>query len=309
MVSKIKNNRLLVIFIASIMVLIASVLFSPAKSDNTFDQESAYAYLEQQLAFGPRIPMSNGHSAFREWAVNEFQNSGWQVKLQTGTYGDKQITNIIASNESWDEISKNSPWLLIGAHYDTRSHATEEKIGENRQKPVPGANDGASGVAVLLELARSLPRNLDKKVWLVLFDAEDQGEIPGWDAWCIGSTIMAQSFGKETDRPDAVVIADMIGDKDLQIPVERNSTPSLVKEIWKVAEDSGFAEIFTSQPKYAIYDDHIPFLEIGIPAADLIDFDYPAWHTLEDDIQNVSADSLAAVGTVLYTWITTTHWN
>jgi glutaminyl-peptide cyclotransferase len=303
MVSRKKDNRLLVIFIVSILILMASVLFSPAKSDNAFDQESAYAYLEQQLAFGPRIPLSEGHTAFKDWAVSEFQNSGWQVKLQTGTYRGKQITNIIATNEGWDEISKKSPWLLLGAHYDTRTFATEEQSEENRQKPVPGANDGASGVAVLLELARSLPRNLDKKVWLVLFDAEDQGDIPGWDAWCIGSSMMAQSFEKETDRPDAVVIVDMVGDKDLQLPIERNSDSQLAKEIWTLAENEGFGDIFIKQPKYAIYDDHVPFLQIGIPAVDLIDFDYPAWHTLEDDIQNVSADSLAVVGSVLYAWI------
>ena len=120
---------------------------------------------------------------------------------------------------------------------------------------------------------------------------------------------MAQSFEKETDRPDAVVIVDMVGDKDLQLPIERNSDSQLAKEIWTLAENEGFGDIFIKQPKYAIYDDHVPFLQIGIPAVDLIDFDYPAWHTLEDDIQNVSADSLAVVGKVLYTWITTTNWN
>lgn len=303
--SKIKVDRLYIIMIISIVMLIASVYMTPATSDNSFNQMSAFSYLEKQLAFGPRIPMTQEHAEMVEWAVGEFQKSGWEVRLQKGTFREKQITNIIATNENWQAIKEDSSWLLLGAHYDTRTYATEEQSSINRMKPVPGANDGASGVAILLELARSLPKNLDKKVWLVLFDAEDQGEIPGWDAWCIGSSMMAKSFAEETDRPDAVAIVDMTGDKDLQLPIERNSDSRLVKEIWTQAENKGLGDIFIKQPKYAIYDDHIPFLQIGIPAVDLIDFDYPAWHTLEDDIQNVSADSLAAVGSVLYAWLTT----
>ncbi|HQP46845.1 MAG TPA: M28 family peptidase, partial [Flexilinea sp.] len=161
-----------------------------------------------------------------------------------------------------------------------------------------------SGVAILLELAERLPKESDKNIWLVFFDGEDQGNIAGWDEWCIGSTMMAQYLEKQDRRPDKVVVIDMVGDKDLQIFREKNSDKALTDEIWSTAEKEGLSNIFQDKEKYSIYDDHIPFLQIGIPAVDLIDFDYPAWHTLADDIQNVSSDSLAAVEQVLYAWLT-----
>ena len=168
-------------------------------------------------------------------------------------------------------------------------------------QPVPGANDGASGVAVLLELARVLPEDLPGEVWLVFFDAEDNGRIPGWN-WIMGS----QAFVRTLDsHPDAVVIVDMIGDADQNIYQEKNSDKVLTQEIWGVAEDLGYGSSFIPSVKYSMMDDHTPFLQAGIPAIDIIDFDYLYWHTVDDTIDKVSAQSLQAVGDVVYHWVLT----
>lgn len=299
---KITFNKTIAIFFLSLFVIIASVIAFPKVTNALFDENQAIYYLEKQLSSGARTPGSDGHKAFREWAAAELTASGWDVSFQSGTYNQHEIVNIIASRE---DAGEDAPWILLGAHYDTRLLADADPDPANQSKPVPGANDGASGVAVLMELASSLPKDLDKNIWLVLLDAEDQGKIEGWDHWCIGSTALAQSFEEQGKKPDAVIIADMVGDRDLNIYREGNSTGSLTDEIWKVAADEGYSDYFINEEKYRMQDDHVPFLQIGIPAVDLIDFDYPAWHTIADDISNVSAESLAIVGNVLYTWLTT----
>ena len=191
-----------------------------------------------------------------------------------------------------------TPQIILGAHYDTRMFADNDPDPAKRLDPVPGANDGASGVAVLLELARVLPKD-SVPVWLVFFDAEDNGRIEGWD-WILGS----QAFVDEMDfRPQAVVVVDMIGDADQNIYIERNSNPVLVKEIWDVASGLGYEQSFIPEAKYSMFDDHTPFLQAGIPAVDIIDFDYPYWHTTEDTADKVSAESLEVVGSTLQEWV------
>lgn len=299
---KITINKSLAIFFLSLLIIVVSVIAFPKVTNALFDENQAIYFVEKQLSFGTRTPGSDGHKAFREWAAEELTASGWDVSFQSGMFNQHEIVNIIASRE---DAGEDAPWILLGAHYDTRLFADSDPDSANHSKPVPGANDGASGVAVLMELASSLPKNLEKNIWLVLFDAEDQGKIEGWDSWCIGSTALAQSFKNQEKKPDAVIIADMVGDRDLNIYREANSTASLKDEIWKIAADEGYSDHFINEEKYRILDDHIPFLQLGIPAVDLIDFDYPAWHTTADDISNVSADSLAVVGNVLYAWLTT----
>jgi Zn-dependent M28 family amino/carboxypeptidase len=184
----------------------------------------------------------------------------------------------------------------------------------NHSVPVPGANDGASGVAVLLELARTLPSHLENtaganltsqegtgpgQIWLVFFDAEDNGNIPGWD-WILGSRAFVAGL---EETPDAAVIVDMIGDADLNIYQELNSDPGLTEEIWSQAQALGYSDRIIPEPKYRMIDDHTPFIEAGIPAVDLIDFDYPYWHTIADTPDKVSAESLQIVGDTLIAWL------
>jgi Zn-dependent M28 family amino/carboxypeptidase len=163
---------------------------------------------------------------------------------------------------------------------------------------VPGANDGASGVAVLLELSRDLPSTLDSQLWLVFFDAEDNGGQKGWD-WIMGSRAFVANL---QGKPDAVVVVDMVGDANLDIYMEANSNQILKDEIWQQAAALGYNQ-FLPKVKNSIIDDHTPFLQAGIPAVDIIDFNYPYWHTTNDTLDKVSAASLDVVGETVLAWL------
>jgi hypothetical protein len=258
----------------------------------SFDGQRAFADVETQVAFGSRLPGTEGHAKIQEWMQEELESAGWQVEVQTSEALGHPVENLVARR------STESPQIILGAHYDTRMFADNDPDPAQHTNPVPGANDGASGVAVLLELARSLPEGT-VPVWLVFFDAEDNGRIEGWD-WIMGS----REFVKNNPvQPRAVVIVDMIGDADLNIYKERNSNPELTDEIWEVANGLGYAGKFISEYKHSMIDDHTPFLEAGIPAVDIIDFDYPYWHTVQDTPDKVSAESLQVVGETLRVWI------
>ncbi|NLG72859.1 MAG: M28 family peptidase [Chloroflexi bacterium] len=275
---------------------------APEGDPQPFDGERALEDVVFQVDLGPRTVGSEAHTRAVAWMVEEAEKAGWDVEVQETSRMNQPIRNVIAR---W---GRGEPLVIIGAHYDSRLVADEDPDLANRNQPTPGANDGASGVAVLLELARVLPSHLENRapgerpgeVWLVFFDAEDTGRLPGWD-WILGS----RAFVDELERdPQAVVIVDMIGDADLNIYQERNSDPDLTREIWETAAGLGYEEQFIPTLKYSILDDHTPFLEAGIPAVDLIDFDYPYWHTLGDTPDKVSAASLKAVGDTLIAWLT-----
>lgn len=258
-----------------------------------FDGPRAMEDVQSQMAFGPRTPGSSAHDQIVQWIQTQVKDAGWQVEVQQTTRMGHPIQNIIAKRGS------GQPWIILGAHFDSRMRADQDSDPSKRLQPVPGANDGASGVAVLLELARVLPANLNKQVWLAFIDAEDQGDLPGWD-WILGSRALAESLGS---KPDAVVIIDMIGDADLNISMERNSDQGLTREIWNQAAQAGFGSQFIPQIKYDMLDDHTPFLQKGIRAVDIIDFDYPYWHTSADTADKLSAKSLEAVGETLRRWL------
>jgi Zn-dependent M28 family amino/carboxypeptidase len=148
-------------------------------------------------------------------------------------------------------------------------------------------------VAVLLELARSLDlEHVPNEIWLAFFDAEDNGGLDGWD-WIAGSRYMAQNLTAEVE---AMILVDMVGDADQQIYFDRNSDALLSERVWREAAALGYGGTFIPEPRYAMLDDHIPFRDLGIPAIDIIDFDYPYWHTTEDTADKVSAASLERVG-------------
>ena len=258
----------------------------------SFDSSRAYADVQTQVAFGPRMPGSAGHAQVREWMRAELESAGWQVEVHESERMGHPIYNIIA------KLNAEPPQIILGAHYDTRFFADNDPDLTKRTEPVPGANDGASGVAVLLELARSLPKDTPP-IWLVFFDTEDNGRIEGWD-WILGS----RAFTEEIPiNPRAVVIVDMIGDADLNIYLEKNSNVAIRTEIWSMAASLGYGDVFINEEKFSMLDDHTPFLEKNIPAVDIIDFDYPYWHTTQDTPDKVSAESLHAVGDTLWHWV------
>ena len=188
---------------------------------------------------------------------------------------------------------------MVGAHFDTRPVADQDTATPD--EPIIGANDGASGVAVLLELSRILEVPEGRQVQLAFFDAEDRGNLEGWP-FSVGANLVATEM--PVDRPEAMVLLDMIGDADQQIFREQGSNQPLNDTIFGIAGALGHVDPgFYNQGKYIITDDHLPFIQVGIPAIDLIDFDYPYWHTVGDTCDKLGVDSLQRVGDVMETWL------
>lgn len=260
-----------------------------------FDGRQAYRYLLTQTAMGPRNPGSKGHTACRAYLIEELSRladtlivQDFEAENLPGT-----LTNLIARFNPQVENR-----MILCAHWDTRPWADLDPDPANRTTPIPGANDGASGVAVLLELARVFSsRTPQKGVDIALFDGEDSGEQGRPETFCLGSAY----YAKHMLRPRAAygVLVDMVGDADLDIYVEENSMAHarhVVELIWNCAKGN---TSFHGHLKHSVYDDHMNLIGAGVPCAVIIDFDYPYWHTLEDTHDKCSSRSLKAVGDVL----------
>ncbi|MCW5878062.1 MAG: M28 family peptidase [Anaerolineales bacterium] len=289
------RKRVYLVVAVVALALVAQSLFASlqAAQQQAFNGQRALADIEYQLALGPRTPGSAAHANTVEWMLRSLRAAGWGTEVQETEWLGQPVRNVIAKR------GEGAPWLILGAHYDSRLSADFDPDSAAHIHPVPGANDGASGVAVLLELARVLPPDLPGQIWLVFFDAEDNGRIPGWD-WIMGSRAFAQSL---SEHPDAVIILDMIGDADLQVYYEANSDQNLRTEIWDTAAELGYADLLVPSVRHSMLDDHTPFIELGIPSVLLIDFDYPYWHTRQDTLDKVSAHSLQAIGDTILAWL------
>ncbi|MFQ5612102.1 MAG: M28 family peptidase [Anaerolineae bacterium] len=258
-----------------------------------FDGQRAYGFVLDQEALGSRPTGSEAGWATGDLIIQALDDETWAVETQEFFFKGVRGRNVIAR-------AGQGPVIILGAHYDTRPVADQDPDAQLRQQPILGANDGASGVAVLLELANSLDTALlQHEVWLAFFDAEDRGRLDGWP-FSVGARYLAQNLAV---RPDAVIVVDMVGDADQNIFYELNSDPALSQEIWAVAGALGYSDYIIPAGKYAIIDDHTPFLELGIPAIDIIDFDYPYWHTVADTSDKVSPESLERVGRTLEAWL------
>jgi len=288
-----------------------SVLSSCNNAVPNFDKGNAFRYLVEQCEFGPRNPGSNGYKQCLDYLQKTLSGFADTVLLQPFVLDDLvseksyDLTNIIA------RFKVDAPQqLLIGAHWDTRPWADEDPDTEKRNDPIIGANDGASGVAVILELARILNASPPPiGITLVLFDGEDMGRSGTPKSYAQGSLAFAKDLPIE--KPDEAIILDMIGDAELHIPIERNSyrqNRQLVKKLWTMAEELSL-DAFESRIAYTLYDDHVPlWAEARIPAIDIIDFNYPNsyanyWHTTQDLPENCSAESLGQVGTLIVHYI------
>jgi len=269
-----------------------------------FDSENAFKKLEEQCDIGYRYPGSEEIKILRRYIISEMENVGVIVKTQDFTAQIDTIEvegqNIIASF-----YPRKSRRILLAAHYDTRPWADKDADSLNHSLPVLGANDGASGVAVLFEIGRILSASEPEQfgIDLVFFDLEDMGSYGNDDSWCVGSRYFANNFTGE--KPEKAIVVDMIGDKDLDINMEffsYKNSPALVKEVWDIAQDLGFQE-FKSKIVTAIIDDHYPLIRNGFNAIDIIDFEYPTWHTTQDTPEQCSPHSLYVVGQTLITLI------
>ena len=288
-----------------------NVLSSCNNAVPKFDKGNAFRYLVEQCEFGPRNPNSIGYKQCLDYLQKTLAGFADTIFLQPFVLDDLvneesyDLTNIIARFKV-DEPEQ----ILIGAHWDTRPWADEDPEPEKRNDPIVGANDGASGVAVVLELARIL--NVSPPpigVTLVLFDGEDMGRPGIPKSYAQGSLAFAKDLPIE--KPDEAIILDMIGDAELHIPIERFSyqqNRQLVKKLWGLAKVLNLGA-FESRIVHTIYDDHVPlWAEAKIPAVDIIDFNYPNshanyWHTTQDLPENCSAESLGQVGTLLVHYI------
>ncbi|HXE58616.1 MAG TPA: M28 family peptidase [Gemmatimonadales bacterium] len=267
--------------------------------ERPFDADAAFDYLERQVAFGPRIPGTEGHRRMGDWLDSLLRQRADTVIVQSWRHvtvaGDTlPLRNFLARfNPGASER------ILFLAHWDTRPVA-DGPDSKDRATPVPGANDGASGVAVLLGVADALAaRPPEIGVDLLFVDGEDYGDFTKTPSdVLIGSRHYARN-PPPGPRPLYAVLFDLVADKDLQVYQEGNSltgAPEVVDLVWDVAEEIGHGEYFIRQPRHTLTDDHLELQKVGIRAIDVVDFDYPYWHTPEDTIDKVSAASLRVMG-------------
>ena len=270
----------------------------------TFDSSRAFRDLQTQVDFGPRVPGTDGHARQLEWMVEQLGSLADTVFLDEFDYvttaGDAlRLTNVIARFGM--ETDRR---LLLLTHWDTRPKADQSRDDEDREMPVPGANDGASGTAVLLELARMFaeqgpPGGVD----LLFSDGEDYG--PTTADMFLGAAHYVAGRGAD-EPPDLAILLDMVADADPMFPVEAYSleaAPQLVQRVWGIAADLGYRRYFPLDQTSRVVDDHLKLIDAGIPTIDIIDFDYGSgnalWHTPRDTPENTSAQALLMVGDVV----------
>lgn len=320
------NKRLLYITLAACTLLLAGCgntkttektaeTISPA----AFSADSAYAYTDAQVALGARVPGSEAHRACEAYLCSTLQRWGWQVEVQEGhlpNYTEKQqrIRNIIGK---YRPEMKNR--VLLCAHWDCRPWCDQEANPDLWMTPVTGANDAASGVGVLLEVARQLHLlQPEKGVDIVFFDAEDMGTPEFYQGqhkdtyWCLGSQLWSQAVKSHSGDYQYGILLDMCGAPNATFPREHFSeryASSYVDKVWQTAMQLGYGHLFVGGQSYPLTDDHYFVNTIaGIPCIDIIHYDrssgtgFPAyWHTTHDDMSNVSAATLGAVGTTVLT--------
>ncbi len=284
-----------------VLFLVGLVYGCGLSSPPTFDGKEAFDYLTEQCEIGPRNPGSEGHRRCKKYLLDKLGGYTNLVKRQEFVYQDTsqdtrlELTNIIASF-----YPEKRQRVLLCAHWDTRPFADKDPDVSLREEPISGANDGASGVAVLLEMAELFSQKRPKwGVDIILFDGEDYGPEDELDKFCLGSKYFAENRGEY--RPQFGILLDLIGDKDLNIYKEGHSVryaKETVDLVWGAARRVQVG-CFHDSTKYFIYDDHIPLLQAGIPCIDLIDFDYPYWHTTQDTPDKCSPESLQKIGEVL----------
>ncbi|MBD5266278.1 MAG: M28 family peptidase [Duncaniella sp.] len=284
-------------------------LNAPAK----FNRDSAYSYVRRQVTFGPRVAGTEENRKCREYIVNELQRHGAQnVNVQTGkvrAFNDDEflIGNIMGSYRP--ELKDR---ILLVAHYDTRPWCDSDNNEENRLKPVIGANDGASGVATILEIARNLnAKEAPIGVDILFVDAEDYGQASGFSShdssWCLGTQYWIENIPYNADSlPRYAVLLDMVGGIGAKFHREYFSDKyarALVDRVWSTAARSGYEDRFINKSGGSVVDDHLFLNEAGIPAIDIIESKndatgtFPAtWHTINDTLDNIDPSSLEAAG-------------
>lgn len=280
-----------------------------------FNADSAYAYVKNQCDFGSRVPASKAHKACGDYLVSFFKQYADTVIEQnfiSKLYNGKPVKgrNIIVSFNL-----ASTDRALFSAHWDSRAWADNDPDEKNYKTPIIGANDGASGVGVLMEMARCLkakPTSIG--VDIVLFDVEDQG-CPEWDKtdiedqsdWCLGSQYWAKNLHVPFYQAKYGILLDMVGYSNPLFVKESQSmyyAPTIMNKVWQIAKDRGYGNMFSDEQIGGVMDDHIWVNQYAkIPMIDIVQHDpagsfFPYWHTVKDDINCISKNTLKAVGDV-----------
>lgn len=285
-------------------------LLSPA-----FNADSAFAYTKAQVDFGPRIPSTPAHLNTAKYLVSKFKSFGAEVMVQEApatTYDGKKHTlkNIIASF-SPDKKDR----VLISAHWDARPFSDQDPDLNNQDKQFDAANDGASGVAVILEMARQIQqKEPNVGVDFILWDIEDYGkfndESENEKTWCIGSQYWAKNKHKPDYKPLYAINLDMVGGGNAQFAqdeVSRKYAPNIVSKVWGIGNEIGYSAYFINVISGSLIDDHFWMNQAGVPSIDIVHYTdaagfYMNWHTQLDNLNNIDRNTLKAVGqTVLET--------
>lgn len=295
---------------------------TPIKAPTTFtaDADSLFQYVERQVDLGPRTPGSNAHSVCRELIVTTLNGAGIDSiikhRAEVTTYqGEKFIAENILGCINPNATDR----ILLVAHYDTRPWADSDLDESKHNTPIDGANDGASGVAVLMEIARHTAKELPSSLGLDLLfvDMEDSGESGGTDdtesSWCLGTQEWVKAMPyTNSNRPKFGILLDMVGGIDAKFHREYFSNKyakNIVDRVWAIAREAGYADRFINREGGAVVDDHLPINRAGIPCIDIIENYHPltrsfnpTWHTMNDNIAAIDRNTLAIVAqTILNT--------
>lgn len=279
-----------------------------------FNSDSAYHFVDKQVAFGPRVPNSEAHKACGDYLVAELERFGATVTQQKADLKAFDGTILHARNIIGAFNPEKTDRVLLFAHWDTRPFSDKDPDEKNYHTPVQGANDGASGVGVLLEVARILKEKApDLGVDIIFFDAEDYGtptfvhDIPSGEGWCLGSEYWSKNPHAPEYKARFGILLDMVGAPDATFykeAISRQYAQGIVEKVWGTARDLGYGKYFIDKNVGGITDDHVPVNENrGIPSVDIIHLDLNTdsnfgWyhHTTKDDMNNVSKETLKAVG-------------
>lgn len=301
--------------IVLILVLLSAVGFFaylgygllPTTFTQEFSGERAYANAEQQLGFGNRRTGSDESERTSDWLANELlKYPNWEVLIQPfSAPGNTTGRNIIAY---YKHQTAGAPTLLLGTHYDSRLVASADPNPANQTLPTAGANSGASGAALLLELARTLNVNATgHTVCLIFFDADDNGDLPNWQPH-MGSSYFVEHLKEQEQlaacsEPRFALILDMVGNVQQQLMLEQSSDPELSTMLLETATTLSYASRFNTTTRPAQIGAHIPFVEAQIPTVMLADYNYRYRYMLEDTLDKLDAASFQAVGHILEAWL------
>ncbi len=289
----------------------------------SFNADSAYAFTKAQCDFGPRDMNSRGHDLCGEWIVSKFKEYGCKVTTQTATLAGYDGTKLRSRNIMASINPEATTRILLCAHWDSRPWADNDPDSANWRKPILAANDAASGVAVMLELARIIGKSKDEKAFnkqlgidFVCFDAEDWG-TPQWadvadnaDSWALGAQYWSKNLPQGYEARYGILL-DMVGGVGAKFYREGMSmqyAPEIVKKVWRAAREVGFGSYFPKEDGGVITDDHVPVNQFAkIPTIDIIPYYAdcqqssfgPTWHTLADNMENIDKNTLKAVGQTL----------